>query len=141
MKQGKRGPINVLYVDDYTSGRERVRDSLEKENGGFELFAAATPKEFNTLPAKRTYDIVLSDFNILGFEGFQVIEAVRETDPRIPVLIVNGIGAEESVVEAMQKGATDYVINIPSSIQRLPQSILAALEKKRLRNEREKLGC
>ena len=86
---------------------------------------------------KGDFDLVLSDFNILGFEGLQVLEAVRAKDPNLPVIIVTGTGSEEVAAEAIKRGAADYVIKTPSHIQRLPHTIHAALEKKRLEDERQ----
>ena len=79
----------------------------------------------------------ISDFNIAGFEGLQVLEAVRAHDPRIPVIIVTGTGSEEIAVMALKQGAADYVIKRPKHILRLPQTIFAAIEKKALRDQRQ----
>ena len=129
-------PIRILYVDDYPLDRELVRDALEKEHGGFEVVEAASRADFETILAKGGFDLVLSDFNILGFEGLQVLEAVRAKDPNLPVIIVTGTGSEEVAAEAIKRGAADYVIKTPSHIQRLPHTIHAALEKKQLEQER-----
>ena len=84
----------------------------------------------------RVFDVVLSDFNIAGFEGLQVLQTVRAHNPSIPVIIVTGTGSEEIAVNAMKQGATDYVIKRPQHIQKLPQTILAAMEKQTLRDQR-----
>jgi two-component system cell cycle sensor histidine kinase/response regulator CckA len=128
--------VRILYVDDYPLDRELVRDALEKEHGGFELVEAASWADFETTLAQGDFDLVLSDFNILGFEGLQVLEAVRATDPHLPVIIVTGTGSEEVAAEAIKRGAADYVIKTPKHIQRLPHTIQAVLEKKRLEDER-----
>jgi PAS domain S-box-containing protein len=127
--------VRILYVDDYPLDRELVRDALEKEYGGFELVEAASRADFETALAQGGFDLVLSDFNILGFEGLQVLEAVRATDSPLPVIIVTGTGSEEVAAEAIKRGAADYVIKTPQHIQRLPHTIHAALEKKRLEDE------
>ena len=62
-------PIRILYVDDYPLDRELVRDALEKEHGGFRISEAASRIEFEVKLVAEDYDLVLSDFNILGFEG------------------------------------------------------------------------
>ncbi len=122
-------------MDDYPLDRELVRDALEKENGGFELVEAASRADFETALAQSSFDLVLSDFNILGFEGLQVLEAVRAKDSHLPVIIVTGTGSEEVAAEAIKRGAADYVIKTPKHIQRLPHTIHAVLEKKRLEDE------
>ncbi len=81
--------------------------------------------------------MVLSDFNILGFEGLQVIDAVRIRDLKVPVVIVTGTGSEEVAVKAMKRGAADYVIKSPQHIRRLPYTIYEVIEKKRLQVDRQ----
>ena len=130
--------IRILYIDDYELDRELVKDALEKEHGGFDLTEAANKKEFEALLKTRTFDVILSDFNIAGFEGLQVLEIVQAYDPRIPVIIVTGTGSEEIAVMALKQGASDYVIKRPKHIRRLPQTIFAAIEKQTLRDQREK---
>ena len=78
----------------------------------------------------------MSDFNILGFEGLKVLDAVHAKDPRLPVIIVTGTGSEEIAAEAIKRGAADYVLKSPKHIQHLPGTILAVLGKKRLEDER-----
>ena len=132
-------PLRVLYVDDYPLDRELVRDSLEREHGGFVVTEAASRSEFHARLAEGVYDVVLSDFNILGFDGLQVLDAIRRKDPRVPVIIVTGTGSEEVAVEAMKRGAADYVIKSPSHIQRLPMTIQAVIEKRRLEDEHRRV--
>lgn len=136
MNQEDEKPIRVLYVDDYALDRELVCHALERESHDFAVSVAASHGEFERLFEEGAYDIVLSDFNILGFEGFQVIEAVHRKDPDVPVMIITGTGSEEIAIQAMRMGATDYVIKTPEHIQRLPQSILTALERRRLHEDR-----
>ncbi len=123
-------PIRILYVDDNALDRELVRDALEKEHGGFKLVTAASHTAFEKALAKGGFDLILSDFNILGFEGLQVLEMVRAKDSNLPVVIVTGTGSEETAVEALKRGASDYIIKTPKHIRRLPQAIQAVLEKK-----------
>ena len=130
--------IRILYIDDYELDRELVKDVLEKEHGGFQVTEASNKQEFEALLKTHTFDVVLSDFNIAGFEGLQVLEAVRAHDPSIPVIIVTGTGSEEIAVMALKQGASDYVIKRPKHIQRLPQTISAAMEKKALRDQSQK---
>ena len=129
-------PIRILYVDDYQLDRELVRDVLTRENNEFELIEAASRAEFEAAFARGGFDVVLSDFNILGFEGLQVLEAVRAKDAEIPIIIVTGTGSEEVAVEAMKRGAADYVIKKIHHLQRLPLTIKAVLEKQQAERER-----
>jgi PAS domain S-box-containing protein len=118
----------ILYVDDSRMDRELVRYALVKEPGGFELVEAGSREEFEERLQEGSYDLVLSDFNILGYDGFDVIDTVWEKDPAIPVVIVTGTGSEEIAVTAMKRGAADYVIKTPHHVQRLPHIINSVLE-------------
>lgn len=132
-------PIRILYVDDYPLDRELVRDALEKELGGFVVTEAASRADFEKFIAAGSYDLVLSDFNILGFEGLQVLETVKARHPGLPVVIVTGTGSEEVAVEAMKRGAMDYVIKSPKHIKKLPATIAAAIDTQRTILERDRL--
>jgi len=128
----------ILYVDDYPLDRALVRDALVMEESGFELVEADSRQEFERLITYEDFDLVLSDFNILGFTGLQVLETVQKKSPDIPVIIVTGTGSEEIAAEAIKRGAADYVIKSPQHIRRLPHTINSALEAQLLRAERQK---
>lgn len=131
-------PFRILYVDDYPLDRLLVRDALEREHSGFHITEATSREEFEARLAENGYDLVLSDFNILGFDGLEVIEAVRAQHPDLPVVIVTGTGSEEIAVEAMKRGAADYVIKTPSHIRRLPHSIEAVIHQQRLADQHQR---
>lgn len=128
--------LRIFHVDDNPLDRELVRDALEQEGDQFMVTAATSRHEFETHLLTDTYDLVLTDFNILGFEGLQVIDAVTQKDPTLPVIVLTGTGSEEVAVEAMKRGAADYVLKTPRHIRRLPMAIMAAMERKRLTDER-----
>ncbi len=129
--------IRILYIDDYDMDRELVKDALEKEHGGFEVMEASNKAEFEELLQTQRFDVVLSDFNIAGFEGLEVLETVRSIEPHVPVIIVTGTGSEEIAVKALKQGASDYVIKRTTHIRKLPQTILASIEKQTLKDQRE----
>ncbi len=125
-------PVRILYVDDYPLDRELVRDALKQDDCGIELVEAASREQFEAKLETGGFDAVISDFNILGFEGLQVLEAVHAKDPQLPVVIVTGTGSEQVAAEAIKRGAADYVIKTPRHIRHLPLTIQAVLEKKEL---------
>lgn len=130
--------LHIFHVDDNPLDRELVRDALEHESSQFVVTAATSRQEFENHLLAHTYDLVLTDFNILGFEGLQVIDAVYQRDPTVPVIVLTGTGSEEVAVEAMKRGAADYVLKTPRHIRRLPMAIWSAMERKQLREESSK---
>ncbi len=131
--------LRILYVDDSPFDRGLVRDALTVEEEGFELVEADSQTAFEERLGQGRYDLVLSDFNILGFEGLQVIDAVKGRYPGTPVVIVTGTGSEEIAVKAMKRGAADYVIKTPQHIRRLPQTIRCAIERRDLERQRHQM--
>jgi len=125
----------ILLVDDNPFDRELVCDSLKQGGEAFHVVQAATRAEFERVLQEAHFDLVLSDFNILGFDGLQVLEFVHTAKPGLPVIIVTGTGSEEVAVVALKRGAQDYVIKTPSHIRRLPETIRAVFEKLRLLTE------
>src|SRR5205085_181117 len=85
---GGQGPIRVLYVDDSRFDRELVRDALEMEATGFAVTEASSRGEFESALGRlgTDFDLVLTDFNILGFTGLDVLRAVRRTGVDVPVI-------------------------------------------------------
>ena len=122
--------VRVLYIEDNSFDRELVSHALKSDASGFELEFAGTREELDQLVRERMYDLVLTDFNILGLTGLDVLELVREQHPSMPTIIVTGTGSEEIAVEAIRRGADDYVIKTPQHILRLPQTIRTVLERR-----------
>ena len=131
-------PVRILYIDDSAHDRALVRHALEIEHGAFRVTEAATRAAFEAQLAHGDFDLGLSDFNILGYDGLQVLDAVKAKNPRLPVLIVTGTGSEEIAVEAMKRGAADYVIKTPQHIQRLPLTIRSVIAAVRDATERRR---
>jgi len=130
-------PIRILYADGNPFDRELVRNTLETAEDTFALAEATSRSEFENLLQTEQFDLVLSDFNIAGFEGLAVIDAVRAADPHLPVILITGSGSEEVAVQALKQGADDYIIKTPAHIRRLPYTIRTVLERKHLQQEKE----
>jgi two-component system, cell cycle sensor histidine kinase and response regulator CckA len=139
MTHGRPKSVRVLYVDDSPFDRALVRDALERESEGFEMTEAATRAEFEAILATgATFDLVLSDFNIMGMTGLDVLEVIQARRPGVPVVLVTGTGSEEIAVRALKHGASDYVIKQPHHIRRLPATIHQTLDSVRARHERDR---
>lgn len=79
-------------------------------------------------------DIVLSDFTLPQFDGMRALSIVREVSADIPFIFVSGTIGEERAIEALKRGASDYVLK--SNLERLPQAVRQAVEHRRLEYER-----
>ncbi len=121
--------IRVLLVDDQATDRAAVRAALADDVTSFTLTEAGSRADFEARLAPGRFDLILSEFDPPGFEGLQVINAVRAVDPALPVVILTGAGSEAIAVQAMKRGAADYVIKEPSHLRRLPQTLRMVVEQ------------
>jgi PAS domain S-box-containing protein len=129
-------PIRILYIDDYDLDRALIRDALISGDLEFHLIETENKEEFLSRLAEEEVDLVLSDFNILGFTGLEVLDIVKSQQPELPVIIVTGTGSEEIASEAIKRGAADYVIKTPQHIRRLPATIENVLETELIKEQR-----
>jgi PAS domain S-box-containing protein len=127
--------IRILHIDDNLHGRQLVKNALHKEHVGFELVEADSRQKFEQHLTENDFDLVLSDYNILGFDGLQVLQIVKERHPELPVIIVTGTGSEEIAIQAMKLGAADYVIKSVKHIQNLIPTIRKVIENKKIQDE------
>jgi len=130
-------PIRILHLDDNPYDRELVRYALEVAHEGFEVQGVSTLDGLDNLDPK-DYDLVLTDFNVLGYNGPECVSHIRKLFGDVPIIVVTGTGSEEAAVDALQRGVDDYVIKTPQHIQQLPHRILSVLERRRLVRERRR---
>jgi two-component system response regulator FlrC len=100
--------IKVLLVEDDRALREALGDTLEL--GGFEFTAVACAEEALLAVAREPFGMVVSDVNMPGIDGHQLLELLRARQPQLPVLLMTAHAAVERAVEAMRQGAADYLV-------------------------------
>jgi two-component system response regulator HydG len=126
----------VLVIDDALPMAQAVVEYLQLQ--GFEGEAAdggaAGIERFKAAPA----DVVLTDLRMKGTDGMDVLQAVREIDPGVPVIIMTAFGAVETAVEAIQRGAYHYVTK-PFKSEIVRVLIERALGERTIRSENERL--
>jgi two-component system, cell cycle sensor histidine kinase and response regulator CckA len=131
----KSPPIRILFVEDLPTDVELAERELKREGLQYELKHVETKE--NYLRALETFipDIVISDYSMPNFDGMQALELASKHDPSLPVIILTGSMNEETAVECMKAGASDYVIK--EHIKRLPFAVREVLNKRRTRIEKE----
>jgi PAS domain S-box-containing protein len=129
--------IRILYIEDDLDDRQLVCSSLEQEGLGYQLTLAKTSNEFESMLKSCNYDLVISDFQINGYEDFRIIDYAKTHSPGLPLIILTRTISDEIAIEAIKRGAIDYVIKSPQNIQHLSLIIRTAIEKKRLQIAQE----
>lgn len=111
-----RPTVKLVAVDDTPSSLELLAESLQQE--GLSIFASADPEEGLDLVYREHPQIVLLDLVMPKMTGIEMLEKIVEFDPAIDVILMTAHYTTETAVEAIQKGACDYM-NKPVSIPAL----------------------
>ncbi len=126
-------PIKILIAEDSASDAELLLRAMNRAGYDPEWQRVETEGDFlGALHAG--LDLVLSDYSMPQFTGLRALELVRARHPEIPFIVVSGTIGEETAVETMRLGATDYLLK--DRLGRLGPAISRALENGRLRRER-----
>ncbi len=124
--------IRILVVDDELSMREFLSILLERE--GYDVSVAASAAEALRMMESALFDLVLSDVNMPGLSGIELLARIKEKSPETAVLMLTAFSAAEQAVEAMKLGAYDY-IGKPFKNEEIKQLVKNALEKQGLKRE------
>ena len=100
--------IKVLLVEDDHALREALVDTLLLAGHGFHAVASA--EEALLAVAEQSFSLVVSDVNMPGMDGHQLLSHLRASQPQLPVLLMTAHGAVERAVDAMRQGAADYLV-------------------------------
>jgi DNA-binding NtrC family response regulator len=98
---------SILIVDDEERQREIYRDILEGEGFGAET-AASAEAALRLLQQKR-FDLVITDLNLPGMTGVQLLAAIVQADPTVAVVLITGYPSIQSAIEATKKGVYAYL--------------------------------
>jgi DNA-binding NtrC family response regulator len=122
----------VLLVEDRDSLRAMLRSTLEAE--GFQVEEAADGKRALKMLAGGRYLAVVTDLKLPGADGHQVLEAARDADPNLPVIVMTAYGTIEDAVGAMKRGAWDFLAK-PVEPDHLLLLLRRAVERRQLLTE------
>lgn len=98
---------NILVVDDEITACKSCRDILSREGHSVEFTVSA--REALELIDKKAYDLILTDLKMPEMDGIELLEYIKKKDPDVPVIVITGYATVETAVEAMRKGAYDYI--------------------------------
>ena len=128
--------LNILHLEDVTSDAELVELELDKLTAGFCLKHIATGEDFLEQLKSFVPGLILADYRLPGYDGMAALEAARKQCPGVPFVMVSGSIGEDMAVEALKKGATDYVLK--ERLSRLVPVINRAMEEVEERLQRKK---
>jgi two-component system, NtrC family, nitrogen regulation response regulator NtrX len=117
---------NILIIDDEKAIRKTLSEILSYE--GYKIDEAGDGEEGIRRFRDKEYDVILCDIKMPKMDGIEFLEKAKETNPDIPIIMISGHGTIETAVEAVKKGAYDY-ISKPPDLNRLLITIRNAMDK------------
>jgi two-component system response regulator AtoC len=128
--------FRVLVIDDDPSVRDYMEALVSRQ--GYSVFAVADGEEaLRTLDRTRP-DLVTLDVVLPGMDGLETLHQLKQKLPEVPVVMLSGHGQARNIVEAMRRGAADF-LRKPFEVEELELAFGKALEKRSLKQEVERL--
>ena len=111
-EMNRNNASRILIADDQPDVLEALRLLLKAE--GFQIDSVTSPQELVPALERKEYDVLLMDLNYTrdttsGKEGLDLLAAIQEVDPMLPVVVMTAWGSVELAVEAMRRGARDFI--------------------------------
>ncbi|WP_424015282.1 GAF domain-containing protein [Halorubrum xinjiangense] len=103
------GASRVLFVDDEPGAADLAATHVERILDGVETVTRQSPDAALDVVRTERIDCVVSDLDMPGADGLELLESVRETDPALPFVLFTGKGSEEIASDAISAGVTDYL--------------------------------
>src|SRR5258707_12814361 len=123
---------SLLIVDDEKTQREGLRAALEDR---YDVYLAEDAKAAMELLERETFDVLLTDFRLPSEDGLKLIARAKSL-PKPPVcILMTAYGSEELAVDAMKRGADDYIAKGRLQIEELEMRIARALRQRNLEVE------
>lgn len=126
----------ILVIDDEPAIRRSLNDILSYE--GFEIEEAPNGAEGLRMIKENEYDCIICDIKMPRMDGIELLEATKLIKPDIPFIVISGHGNLETAVEAVRKGAYDY-ISKPADLNRVLITVRNAMDKGNLLVEAKQL--
>lgn len=123
--------LHVLFVEDEQADIDLALAELRRDGLRVASVAASTEAELRQQLSAFEPDIVLCDYNVPGFSGPRAMEILRTLRPSTPILMITGAITEDTAVECLKLGATDYLLK--SSLRRLAPAVRRAVGERRER--------
>jgi PAS domain S-box-containing protein len=127
-------PLRILLLEDDPQDAKLIQDLLETDHFVCEITRVETRAEFLAALKRGGIDLILADYQLPSFDGLSALELARSERHDLPFIFVSGTIGEETAVDALRIGATDYILK--PRLARLVPAVQRALREARERAER-----
>src|SRR5271157_5680650 len=129
-------PIRILIVEDLAPDADLAMREIRKSLGDCVFQRVETERDYLEALDKFNPDLILSDYHLPNFNGMQALNLALKRVPLTPVIIITGSLSEDTAVDCMKAGASNYVIK--ENLKRLGTAVTHALEEKKVYLERRR---
>jgi signal transduction histidine kinase len=103
-------PLLILHLEDDPNDAELIRLTLESEGITCVPTRVQSLADFDAALEREDLDLILADYSLPDFDGLLALSIAREKRPDLPFILVSGTVGEETAIESLKNGATDYVL-------------------------------
>jgi len=130
-------PLRVLHLEDNLRDAEIVRHRLEGDGLACNILVARGKDSFEAALAEQPFDLIISDYNLPGYDGVSALKQAQATQPDVPVILISGTVVEEQAVKCLHIGATDYLLK--ARLERLVPAVQRAIQEAERRRAQKRV--
>ncbi len=132
--------LRILHLEDNKHDAELIHEKLAAEAIECDVTLVDTREGFISAVEQGGFDIILADYKLPSFDGMSALKLANEKCPEVPFIFISGTIGEDTAVEALKSGATDYIIKdrlsrLASAVNRALQEAESGRERKRAEGE------
>ena len=124
------------HLEDSPRDAELVRHRLDERRRVLRHPPGDGKDSFEAALTREPFDLIISDYNLPGYDGITALKQAQATQPDVPVILISGTVGEEQAVKCLQIGATDYLLK--ERLDRLVPAVLRALQEAETRRTRKR---
>ncbi len=129
-------PLRLLLVEDDQDDAEIMVRQLRKSGLSVTSERVETLEQFSEALDREVFDLVLADYRLTGWTGMEAFNHMKKKGHDIPFILVTGMLGDETAVECIKRGVSDYVLK--DRLNQLPLSVHWVLEEKSMRDARRR---
>ena len=128
-------PLRVLHLEDNPRDAEMIRHKLDVEGMSCDILLVDSKDGYEAALTRESFDLILSDYNLPGYDGIAALTKAQGTQPDAPVILISGTVGEDDAVRCLHVGATDYLLK--DRLDRLVPAVQRALQEAETRRTRK----
>jgi two-component system cell cycle sensor histidine kinase/response regulator CckA len=128
--------LRILHLEDNARDAELIHSALQRGGLACEWVLVTGAADFQSALGQGDYDLILSDYALMGYDGMSALDLVRSSNTDVPFIFVSGTLGEEAAVESLKTGATDYILK--NRLSKLVPAVRRALDEAEQRAARQR---